>query len=152
ALSAFPILMYPLLNAAVKSAPAIAASSPFYVNLWTAPDAYGDLLQPMFWPLALAVLAVAFAGKNLAAKDGGSMPSHELATLVGFAAIPVFAVLLAAATTGTFSLRYGIPGVIGIACLVVWAGARWSAGNAPRSGAAVALTFFLFFAGAFAHE
>jgi len=151
AVSAFPLAIYPALMAANPAAP-VKGFSPFHVTIWTAPGAYRELLEPMFWPLVLVVLAVALAGKNAPARDRGSMPPYELAALAGFAAIPIFAVLLSAATTGTFSLRYGIPGVIGIGCLMAWTGARWSSRNGARSGAAVALLFFLFFAGGLVNQ
>jgi len=151
ALAAFPLAMYPSLMAA-NPAPPVQSSSPFHVTAWTIPETYRELLDPAFWPLILVVLAVALAGKSSPAQKQGSLPAHELAALSAFTAIPVFAVMLGAVTTGTYSLRYGVQAVIGISCLLAWAGARCSRVNSARSGAAVALVFFVLFTGGFARQ
>jgi hypothetical protein len=153
AAAAFPVILYPWLMSA-NHTPPVLATSPFHVTPWTAPGTYRELLDPAFWPLTLVILIVALAVRGAdrpAEDDPHAMPAHESAALWGFAAIPIFAVLLAAATTGTFSLRYGAPGVIGLACLLAAAGARYSRYPA-RSGAAAAALFFVFFTSAFAGQ
>lgn len=146
--SALPVGLYPLLLAA-QSGRALE-NSPFHVTLSTVPGAYQELLQPMLWPLiAAAVILIAAMGSDEPAVSARvSLPKHELAALAGFAAIPVFAVAAGALTTGSFSLRYGSPGVIGIACLFAWATARLVP-NPARTGAALALLFFGWFLGTF---
>jgi hypothetical protein len=149
AVGAWPIVMYPALMAANPASP-VQKSSPFHVSLWTAPETYNELLQPAFWVL-LFVLAISLAGPRREAREKSSVPFHELAVLMGFAAIPLFAVALSAITTGTYSLRYGVPGVIGIAGLLAWACARMSA-NPARSGAISALVLMAVFTGQFAKQ
>jgi hypothetical protein len=65
-----------------------------------------------------------------------------------FALVPVLAAGLAAATTGTFSLRYGVAGVVGIACLAALGFGRLRSG----AGALFAMLFFGFFAAEFAGQ
>ncbi|HEY1341416.1 MAG TPA: glycosyltransferase family 39 protein [Bryobacteraceae bacterium] len=149
ALAALPVAIYPAL--ASVSGPAVGRGSQFHVNLWTAPGAYRELLEPAFWPLLCLAMLIAAAVPGNDEKRGDSVPRHELAALAGFVSIPIFAVLLGAATTGSFSLRYGSPGVIGIACLIAWAGARGSR-HAARAGAVAGVACFLFFAGGFVAE
>jgi hypothetical protein len=153
AVSALPVLIYPALMRST-GAPA-AASWKYHVNFWTAPGAYVELLQPFLLPLLLAVLLVLLTAETAAREPergaSASMPPHELAALAGFASIPAGAVLLAALTTGSFSLRYGMPGVIGIACLLVWMVNR-SSRHAARHGAVLASVFLAFFTGIFGNQ
>jgi len=153
ALSAFPVALYPSLLAGGRRP--VSESSILHVSLWTVPGAYRDLLSPLFWPLILGAIVVLLLARRRAPVSSAAAecapPLHELAALAGFAAIPAFAVLAGALTTGVFSLRYGAPGIVGIACLLAFAAARPS-WNRARNGAVLASIFLGFFAAQFAGQ
>ena len=153
AISALPVLLYPVL---MRSNGAPVSSSWLYrPDLWTIPGAYVDLLGPFLLPLLPAVLLVLLTLEPPAAgaveSAFQSVPRHEMAALAGFAAIPAGAVLLAATTTGSFAIRYGTPGVIGVACLAAVMVDRSSL-HPARHGAVLAAVFLGFFTGTFGHQ
>jgi len=150
AVAGTPVLLYPALMHATKTP--VNSSWPFYVNGWTAPLAYAELLEPLLWPvlagIVLVLLTVERGARTDETQSAPAMPAHELAAVAGFAAIPAGAVLLSAVTSGAFALRYGAPGVVGIACLAAWAINRSSA-HPARHGAVLALVLLAFFTGTF---
>jgi hypothetical protein len=153
AASALPLAIYPAMLAA-NAAPPVQRSWFFHVTLGTAPDTYREMLEPAFWPLVLAVLFLVTAGlsskRASSMTEGFAMRPSELAVVIGYAAIPVSAVMLSAVTTHSFSLRYGSCGVIGVACLLAMAVARQA--NAARNGAVLALLFLSSFAAGFGQQ
>ena len=150
AVSAFPTAMYPVLTGANKTR--ALAASPFHVSFSTAPGAYAELLDQLLWPLLIGILLMVLTVDRRTSSappaQTGTKPLHEVWALVGFAAIPAVAVLLSAITTGSFNPRYGSPGIIGIACLAVWAVDRTS-GQAARHGAILTALFAAVFIGNF---
>jgi hypothetical protein len=147
------VLIYPHLLTNRDPAPTYPWS-PFHVSVWDIPAAYRDLLAPLLLPVLLALLAVSALEPRksvLPPENVTPQPAHEWAALAGFCAIPVFAIAIASLTTGAFNLRYGVAGVIGIACLVPRLAARLSR-HPARHGAILALVLLGLFTGEFATQ
>lgn len=118
------------------------------VTGWLGPAVatYAQLLETALWPLALAVagmIALSFPGPMPARKPAVSIPSYEVAALLGFAAIP-FAAVPVSTMGGPYWVRYSLPCVIGLSggliLLLAW-------GTAMRlaCGALLAIVFCTFF-------
>jgi len=130
----------------LKGAAGAAASSQnvihplYYVGL-----SYFLILLPAIIPVAAAMLLVLMspAESGMQADTDRRMPGHELAALIGFAAIP-FAAVPISTLGGPFCPRYSLNAVIGLAgCLAVLL-FRMAASH-RRAGVAVAGLFAIFF-------
>ena len=152
AASALPIASYPMLLGADKGQ--LNGLWPFHVTWLTAPQAYRSLLEPLFWPLVAAAALLLAARRSVPqeAAEPASISPAEFTALAGFALIPAAAVLMAAVTTKTFEPRYGAPGIVGIACLLPWAAARYAPRYSARCGAVLAAVFFFCFAVTFGKQ
>jgi hypothetical protein len=95
----------------------------------------------------LVILALVRSRPEASSEDkhGSAIPAHEIVLAVGFALVPVFAVLLAMGVTGVFMDRYGVTALVGCSILI----GALIAGRARQSRSAAAAVLFIF-AGAFA--
>jgi hypothetical protein len=139
AASSTMVLLYPQLLIRREPSP-VYPWSPFHVSIWDVPASYRDLLAPLVLPILLGLLCtLALDRCTEAPREKMTAPAmHEWAAMAGFLAIPVFAVAIAALSTGAFNMRYGVAGVIGIACLVPHIAGRL-ARHPARHGAVLAV-------------
>jgi len=146
------LLFYPSLLFRSHGSAAVAIPA-FQVTLGSFANFYEVLLAPAIWPLAAAlVLALLLPqGDCHEASTRPAMPAHEIAALLGFAALPVFAILLAKFLGGVFYFRYGLAAVIGFSALLPWLLRRDPVSD-RRLGAVLALLFAAVFAGSFLLE
>ena len=105
-------------------------------SLQSIPDAYSVLLMPT--PLLALVVLILSGIYSLTLSVGlrpqatarySLVPFHEVAVAVGFAALPVIAILATMMTTGAFTFRYALPAVLGISVLVAVSVARLFQGH-----------------------
>src|SRR5262245_39805939 len=93
-------------------------------NLMSLPLFYFLELNPVIFPLMVMVGISAIhpvRGVIDSRKIPASIPRHEIAAALGFAAIPVFTVTLAILITGAFTDRYAITAIIGISIVTAFA-------------------------------
>jgi hypothetical protein len=113
-------------------APLIFAAHRYSSTFWAKPQwsnipgFYYYLLGPALLVLACvpAVLALASVASEKAHEGQSAqtpeLPQHEIAVALGFALIPLAAVILAKLVTGAFTYRYALPAVIGISIVFAW--------------------------------
>ncbi len=141
------VLLYIPMFAATRGA---LFNNPVYRPEWASiPACYVAHFEEALWPLlaGLVILALAKSAPEASSEDqhGAAIPAHEIVLAVGFALVPVFAVLLAMGVTGVFMDRYGVPALVGFSILV---GALIARGARQSRPAAAAVVFI--FIGAYA--
>jgi hypothetical protein len=124
--------------------------NPVYRPQWgSIPACYATHFGAALWPVlaGLVILALVRSGPEASTEDkhGFAIPAHEVVLAVGFALVPVFAVLFAMGVTGVFMDRYGVTAVVGCSILIGALIAR----RARQSRSAAAAVLFIFM-GAFA--
>jgi len=93
-------------------------------NLMSLPLFYFLELNPVILPLmVMLVISAIYPVRGVidSRKIPASIPRHEMAAALGFAAIPVFTVTLAILITGAFTDRYAITAIIGISIVTAFA-------------------------------
>ena len=146
------LLFYPSLLFRSHGSAAVGIPA-FQVTLGSFANFYEVLLAPAIWPLA-AALVLAFVLPESESQDASTrpaMPAHEIAALLGFASLPVFAILLAKSLGAVFYFRYGLAAVIGFSCLLPWLLRRNPASD-RRLGVVLTLLFAAVFGGGFLME
>ncbi len=144
----FPVaaaLVLPL-TAFVPLLPVIhAVRTRLFVHSWAPPHpeqilaTYGLLLRPALVTVVATAIVVGvlrlirYESPDPSGSKRAGFPFHELAALVGFALIPVAAVLVAMAGTGTYAPRYGLPAIIGLSALFTLGVRRLSRGGATTA-------------------
>jgi hypothetical protein len=139
--------------------PLIKAARGYSHNFWAKPhwadmiEFYQRLLTPALLPLfAVIILLGIFSlarSANLRSstiEPANSVPIHEIAAAVGFALLPVAAVILAKTITGAFTDRYAMPAVIGVSILLAWS-LSCRVDCRPGLGLAITAVIFAMFVG-----
>jgi hypothetical protein len=135
-------------------APLIQQARTHSAIFWTQPhwgkmvDFYYSLLSPALLPLvAMLVLAAVYSTTNptdavsRSEERRATPPSYEIASALGFIAIPVVGVILAIFVTGAVTSRYVLPSVIGFSILVAFAAYRSLDGRAIMGASLLVLLF-----------
>lgn len=129
-----PLLLFTPLIRQARAHSAIFWTQPHWRDI---PDFYHWLLTPALLPLvAMLVVVAVYSTIHLPSASSRNQesrltpPLYEVATALGFIALPIVAVILAMFVTGAFTFRYVLPSVIGFSILFAFAAYRLLDGRA----------------------
>lgn len=115
------VLFFPVIQEARSYAHHFWAHPEWYMI----PGFYYTLLIPAIGPIVAALMVFSLWPEGESSKLQSSIPVpllfpwHEIVAAIGFAAIPVVAVILGKLVIGAFTFRYALSGVIGLS--ILWA-------------------------------
>jgi hypothetical protein len=119
-ISLAPIILFlPLLQGSMSYAPTFWSK----VSWQDIPDFYQSLLSSAAVALVIVLIALPIIFRKHPTENRYNMenlPRHEFAAAFAYVVLPVIAIIGAKLSTGVFSMRYGLPALIGISILITY--------------------------------